>query len=87
MTTVAIIATESAFWLDEHSANPAREIIAAVKPALLTTGGPLIQISTPYAKAGQLWDSYEFRVRRALASFSVYRFKPRFRPTQTKREG
>jgi hypothetical protein len=48
-TAVAVICSESAFWLDDNSANPDREIIGAVRPALLTTSGPLIQISSPHA--------------------------------------
>lgn len=56
-TAVCIIATESAFWHDENrSVNPDTEIMAALKPMVLTTGGPVIQISSPHAKTGVLWD-------------------------------
>src|SRR5262249_25493975 len=49
-----------AFWLNEStSANPDHEILAAVRPSLLTTRGPLIQISTGYAKRGELYRVYE----------------------------
>jgi hypothetical protein len=41
-TCVAVIASESAFWLDETSANADIEILNAVRPTLATTGGPLI---------------------------------------------
>src|SRR5262245_12389543 len=59
MTCLAAIADEIAFWLaDEQSANPDVEIVNAIKPALLTTGGPLIAISSPYARKGVLWDAY-----------------------------
>jgi hypothetical protein len=58
LTCIAIIASESAFWLSENSSNPDTEILRAVRPALLTTGGPLIQISTPYARKGELWNAY-----------------------------
>jgi len=51
-TTVAVIASETAYWFDENSANPEKEVVAAVTPSLLTTGGPLIQISTPHGKRG-----------------------------------
>ena len=34
VTTVAVIASETAFWHDESSANPDKEIIAAVRPSL-----------------------------------------------------
>jgi hypothetical protein len=60
ITAVAIVASEIAFWHDdETSSNPAEEILAAVRPALSTTGGPLLMISTPYRKAGVLWDVFD----------------------------
>jgi hypothetical protein len=56
-TAVAIIATEVAFWMsDETSQNPGTEILNAARPMLATTGGPLIIISSPYAKRGELWE-------------------------------
>jgi hypothetical protein len=56
-TAVAVIATEAAFWMsDETSSNPDTEILAATRPMLATTGGPLIIISSPYAKRGELWE-------------------------------
>jgi hypothetical protein len=56
-TYIAVIADESAFWLGvDNSANPDSEILAAVRPGLATTGGPLILASSPYAKRGVLWD-------------------------------
>ena len=54
----AVIADEIAFWRSEDSANPDSEIIAAVRPGLATLGGPLIALSSPYAKRGELWDNY-----------------------------
>jgi hypothetical protein len=60
ITAVAIVASEIAFWHDdETSSNPADEILAAVRPALSTTNGPLLMISTPYRKAGVLWDIFD----------------------------
>ena len=60
VTAVAVIASEVAFWMDqETSTNPDTEILNAVRPALATTGGPLILISSPYARKGVLWDIYE----------------------------
>jgi hypothetical protein len=59
-TAVGVIADELAFWRsDETSRNPDREILDAVRPALATTGGPLIVISSPYAMAGQLWAAFK----------------------------
>jgi hypothetical protein len=58
-TYVAIIADELAFWFTDASfANPDIEVLAAVRPGLLTTGGPLIMASSPYAKMGVLWDTF-----------------------------
>jgi hypothetical protein len=60
ITAVAVVASEVAFWHDdETSSNPAEEILAAVRPALSTTGGPLLMISTPYRKAGVLWETFD----------------------------
>jgi hypothetical protein len=55
----AVIADEVAFWLDENAANPATEIIAALRPALGNMPGSLLMaISSPHARRGPLWDSY-----------------------------
>jgi hypothetical protein len=59
MTAVAVLADECAFWLSEDSANPDTEILNAARPALATTGGPLIAISSPYARRGALWSTYK----------------------------
>lgn len=59
VTCVAAIADESAFWhSDETSANADTEILNAVRPSLATTGGLLAVISSPYAKRGQVWNTY-----------------------------
>src|SRR5262249_27462220 len=55
---VAAICDETAFWRSEESSNPDVEIIRALRPSLLSTKGPLIVISTPYAKKGYLWQTY-----------------------------
>jgi hypothetical protein len=59
VTAVAVIADECAFWWsDETSANADTEILAAVRPSLATTGGPLIVISSPYAKRGEVYATH-----------------------------
>jgi hypothetical protein len=59
-TYVAVLADEAAFWYsDELSANADVEIINAVRPGLLTTGGPLIVASSPYARRGVLWTAFK----------------------------
>jgi hypothetical protein len=56
---VVVVADESAYWhTDEISANPDTEILNAVRPGLVTTRGPLIIVSSPYAKKGALWDMH-----------------------------
>jgi hypothetical protein len=58
-TYIAAIGDESAFWLNgEQSANPDTEIINSIRPALATTGGPLILISSPHARRGELWSIF-----------------------------
>jgi hypothetical protein len=58
-TYVAVIADELAYWYTESNyANPDIEVLNAVEPGLATTGGPLLLASSPYAKAGVLWDTY-----------------------------
>ena len=59
-TYIAVIADESAFWLTaDNSNNPDTEILNAVRPGLATTGGPLFMISSPYARRGELWRTYQ----------------------------
>jgi hypothetical protein len=53
-TLVACVMDECAFWRDETSAVPDVETYRAVLPALATTSGMLIGISTPYRKFGLL---------------------------------
>ena len=58
LTCIAVIASETAFWMTEESGNADVEILNAVRPSLATTGGPLIIITTPYARRGQVWELY-----------------------------
>jgi hypothetical protein len=53
-TLLACILDEAAFFRSEESAQPDLEIYRAVVPALATTGGMLIAISSPYRKVGLL---------------------------------
>lgn len=58
-TLACLLADEVAYWnTSEGSANPDGEIIAAVRPALATTGGPLCCFSSPYSRRGELWRAY-----------------------------
>ncbi len=59
-TYVAVLLDEGAFlYSDEWSANADVEIVNAVTPGLMTTGGPLIIASSPYAKVGVLWNAFK----------------------------
>ena len=58
-TVVAALLDEIAFWRSEDSANPAEEILAALRPAMSTIPGALlIGLSTPYRRSGPLYESY-----------------------------
>ena len=57
-TLAAVIADEIAFWHSD-GARPDAEVIGAVRPALATLGGKLIALSSPYAKRGMLWKTYQ----------------------------
>jgi len=59
-TLICCIAEEIAFWRSEDSANPDREILTAVRPALATIPESLlIGISTPYSRSGILYESWK----------------------------
>jgi len=57
-TVVAAICDEIAFWSND-GANPDREILTALRPAMATLGGKLICLSSPYARRGVLWEAYK----------------------------
>lgn len=58
-TCVAAICDELAFWrAEDDGANPDAEILAAIRPSLATTEGPLVCISSPYAKRGELFETH-----------------------------
>jgi len=58
-TVLAALAEEVAFWRDDQSANPAEEVLAALRPSLATVPeSMLIGISTPYSRSGLLWEQY-----------------------------
>jgi len=59
-TLCAVVADEIAFWRADDSANPDKEILAAVRPGLATIpGSMLIGISSPYARRGALYEAHK----------------------------
>jgi hypothetical protein len=61
LTAVAAICDEIAYWRNDDSANPDREILEALRPSLATTRGLLVAISSPYAKRGELYGMFKRR--------------------------
>ncbi len=59
-TVVAAICDEIAFWRsEENSANPANEVLRAVRPSLATIPDSLLLcISSPWARSGPLWEAF-----------------------------
>jgi hypothetical protein len=56
-TLIAALCDETAFWRSDESANPDKEILAALRPAMATIpGAMLLCASSPYARRGALWD-------------------------------
>ena len=59
-TILAAILEELSFYRSEDSANPDKEILAAIRPALATIPDSLLLgISTPYNRAGVLWEQFK----------------------------
>ncbi|MBI4589509.1 MAG: hypothetical protein HY725_11765 [Candidatus Rokubacteria bacterium] len=57
-TFALALADEVAFWQDESGANPASEVLGAIRPGLSTLRGQLLCITTPYSKSGYVWDTF-----------------------------
>ena len=56
---VAALLDEVAFWRDESSANPDKEILDALRPGMATIPGALLlAASSPYARRGILYDAW-----------------------------
>ena len=58
-SVVCCIVDEAAFLKDDSSANPFGEILTALKPAMATTDGLLIVITTPYSRTGEVWKYHQ----------------------------
>lgn len=59
-TVIGAACDEVAFWRDDESANPDREILTALRAAMVTVpNAMLVCISSPYARRGELWRIYQ----------------------------
>ncbi len=59
-TVAAAILDEIAYWPTEDAANPDREIVAALRPAMATLPGALLLgLSSPYAQRGVLFEAWK----------------------------
>lgn len=59
-TLIAALCDEISFWFQNaDSANPDSEVLRAIRPALSTTGGPLIMLSSAYLASGELYERYK----------------------------
>ena len=56
-TAVAVIIDEIAF-IQSEGVSPDTELLRALRPTLATTEGPLVCISSPYAKRGELYKHF-----------------------------
>lgn len=60
----AFLADEVSFWsVDSESANADVEVFNAVRPALSTTKGMIVSISSPYARRGVAFETYQRHFR------------------------
>ena len=64
-TSIFAICDEVAAWRSEDSSNADHEVLNAILPTLLTTKGPLICLTSPFAKRGAPWDAFRQHFGRA----------------------
>jgi hypothetical protein len=66
ISIVCAICDEIAFWRDvDTGANPASEVLKAIRPAMATfPTAKLVKITSPYAKQGVVWDDFQARHKR-----------------------
>lgn len=58
-TIVAAICDEISFWRSDESANPDKEILASLRPAMATIPeSMLVCLSSPYSRRGALYETY-----------------------------
>lgn len=57
-TIAFVLCDEIAFWESEDAANPDHEVLKALRPALGTTRGMLICLTSPYAQRGEAYKTF-----------------------------
>lgn len=59
-TAAAVICDEIAFWRDDSAANPATEVLRALRPRMATIPNSLLLcISSPYSRSGPLYQAFK----------------------------
>ncbi|MBB3231064.1 hypothetical protein [Halomonas stenophila] len=84
-TAICTILDECAFFKDEASASPDVELYRACIPALATTGGMLLGISSPWAKKGLLYQKYRKHFAQDSDVLVVQGSTEQFNPTIDRR--
>jgi hypothetical protein len=74
-TCVCVIGDEIAFMMDDlGSANPAQALFEALRPSMATVHEPLlIGLSSPYARAGLLWDMFRQHYGRDVSKVLIWK--------------
>jgi hypothetical protein len=63
---LGVVLDESALFPSEESAQPEIEILRACVPALLTTKGLVVGVSTPYGQRGLVFEKYRDALGRMM---------------------
>lgn len=72
-TCVGAVLDEIASWPMEDAADPDHEILGALRPSMATIpDAPLIAISSPHARRGELWKAYQAHFGREDAPVLVW---------------
>lgn len=58
-TFAEVDADEIAFWRRDDGSNPASEVLAAIRPGLVTLDAQLLMLTTPFAPAGPPWELFQ----------------------------
>ena len=73
-TVIACLADEIAFWQSDDGANPAAEVLNAVRPGMSSIPGAiLLGLSSAYAKRGYLFDAHKEYFGKNGASVLIWR--------------